>query len=297
MVPRACWHNFRRRFLFAALGCLGLLLAGAWIVGGALVSPALRAVGSPPFEVETVVTTINSDSGSRLAVWYVPVENSSATVVLIHPWRGDRRTMRRRAEMLIDAGYSIVMVDLQGHGESPGDFITAGYLESRDVKAAVKFAREQSSDHRIGLVGVSIGGAAALIASPLGIEALVVESVYPTIDEAVCNRIECRLGPLCHIFSPLLLCQLQPRTGISCSLLRPIKGVPRADCPILFMSGEDDQHTTIAETRRMFEAAKSPKNLVIFDGAGHVDLMNHDVDRYSKSVLPFLQKHLLLTRE
>ncbi|MEX1230360.1 MAG: alpha/beta hydrolase [Planctomycetaceae bacterium] len=286
------WQKLRRQCLIAGMSGSVVLFASAWFVGGALVSTAQRSVGAPPFDVETVVTTIDSDSGAKLATWYVPVDKSSATVVLIHPWRGDRRTMRKRAELLIDAGYSIVMIDLQGHGESPGEYITAGFLESRDVKAAVEFARKQNPQHRIGLIGVSIGGAAALIGSPLDIDALIIESVYPTIDDAVCNRIECRLGPLCHALAPLLLCQLEPRTGISCSLLRPLDRIDETGCPILIMSGDEDRHTTVDDTKRLYATAEVPKELVMFPGAAHVDLLDHDEALYSMSVLPFFESHL-----
>ncbi|MFN0196080.1 MAG: alpha/beta hydrolase [Planctomycetaceae bacterium] len=292
MQNRISWQKIRRRCLIAGACGLVILLTTAWFVGGTLVSTAHRIVGPPPFDANTVVTTLTSESGSSLATWYVPVENSSATVVLIHPWRGDRRTMNNRAEMLIHAGFSIVMIDLQGHGESPGEQITAGYLESHDVKAAVEFAIRQNPDHRIGLIGCSIGGAAAILASPLGIDALVIESVYPTIDDAVCNRIESRLGPLCYALAPLLLCQLEPRTGVSCSLLRPIDRIGEVGCPIMIMSGEDDLHTKMVDTNRLYDAAKPPKELVLFKGAAHVDLMDHDEKLYSSRVVKFLEDHL-----
>ena len=109
-------------------------------VGNTLVAPANHPVGPPPADLPAETTTIPSESGSMLATWYIPAADSHATVVLLHSIRADRRSMLGRARLFRDAGYTVVMVDLQAHGESPGQHITVGHLERFDVRAAVKFA-------------------------------------------------------------------------------------------------------------------------------------------------------------
>ena len=74
-----------------------------------------------------------------------------------------------------------------------------------DVRAAVNFAREHHPGEPVALLGVSLGGAAALLASPLPIDALIVESAFPTISEAIHNRIPAALGPLRCVPAWLLL--------------------------------------------------------------------------------------------
>jgi uncharacterized protein len=263
----------------------------SWIVAGALTAPAHRIVGPPPsgYGIETV--TIRSESGSDLAAWYVPSEGATATVVLFHPIRTDRRAMLGRAKLLHDAGYATLLVDLQAHGESPGENITAGYRERFDVKAAVNYVRARSPVHRIGVVGWSLGGAAALLASPLKIDALVIESVYPTIEEGVRNRISMRLGVLSHVLAPALLIQLRPRLGVSPSQVRPIDHVHAVGCPILIAAGDCDMHTTLLETIRLFDAANEPKQLVLFEGAAHEDLLSANPTRYH-DIVAFLDVYL-----
>jgi alpha/beta superfamily hydrolase len=46
-----------------------------------------------------------------------------------------------RALFLRDAGYSVLLIDFQATGESPGDVITFGWRERLDVLAAVDFLR------------------------------------------------------------------------------------------------------------------------------------------------------------
>jgi alpha-beta hydrolase superfamily lysophospholipase len=200
--------------------------------------------------------------------------------------------MLGRARLLHNIGYSTLLVDLQAHGESPGDHITAGYRERHDVAAAVNFVRSRNPEHLIGIVARSLGGAATLLATPLEIDALALESVYPTITDAIHNRISMRLGPFHHILAPALLVQLKPRLGISPSQLRPIDHVAGTGCPVLVAGGDRDLHTTLAETERLYDAADAPKQLVIFAGAAHTDLLNHDPEQYRQDVIGFLDTHL-----
>jgi uncharacterized protein len=285
----------QRFFRRLALATFGLIVGGvtaSWFVAAQLVASCPRTIGAPPVDLPATAISLASDSGSVVAGWHIPAENSKGVVVLLHGIRGSRLSMLDRARWLHAAGYSIVMIDLHAHGESPGDRITLGHLEKHDVRAAVAFARESHPNEPIGVLGVSLGGASALLASPLGIDALVLESVYPTIEDAVRNRVASRLGWMSIVPTELLLAQLKPRLGVSLSELRPIDCLPRVGCPVLLLSGREDASTTAAETREMFSVASEPKQLWLVDGAAHVDLCRAAPDEYKTGVLRFLDQHM-----
>ena len=248
-------------------------LVVSWFVAGALVAPSPSLVGDAPTDLDVTSFAIPSESESTISGWHTRSNRSAGVVVLLHGIRGSRLSMLDRARMLDDLGYSTVMIDLQAHGESPGEHITVGHLEKHDVRAAVEFARREHPNEAIGVIGVSLGGAAALLASPLEIDALVLESVYPNIDDAIHNRVAAKLGPLASIPSALLLVQLKPGLGISSSQLRPIDHISDVDCPVCVISGAADLHTTASETQVMFSAARDPKELWLVDDAAHVDLL------------------------
>ena len=269
-------------------------LIASWFVAGWLVSPQPRQIGEPPPDLPATSISLVSDSGSTVAGWHIPSETPYGVMVLLHPIRGSRLSMLERARLLHTAGYSIVMIDLQAHGESPGEYITVGHLEKHDARAAVEFARQKHPNEPIGVLGVSLGGASALLSSPLGIDALVLESVYPNINDAVHNRVAAKLGPLSVIPAELLLAQLQPRLGISPSRLRPIDHVSNVGCPICLISGTEDRHTTAKETRQMFAAARQPKEVWLVDGAAHVDLYSASPEEYKTRVIGFLNLHMRL---
>jgi len=72
--------------------------------------------------------------------------------------------MLSRAQFLHQAGYTVLLIDLQSHGESRGKHITFGYLETRDVSGALELLGTEFSADRIGVIGESMGAAAFVLA-------------------------------------------------------------------------------------------------------------------------------------
>lgn len=284
--------NWRRiRKWCAILASIGIVAVSvvSWLVGGALVAPVNKPVGSPPTDFPANAVQIESESGATLAGWHLPIPNSNATAILLHPIRSDRRSMLSRAKLLRAHGYSTLLIDLQAHGESIGEHITIGHFEKHDVTAAVGFVRDLDSNQKIAIIGCSLGGAATVFANP-EVDVIVLESVYPTVTDAVHNRVRMRMGVLHHVFAPLLLVQLHPRLGISPNQLCPIDGLTQIKCPILIASGDRDEHTPIDETNRIFDTANKPKKLVIFDAAEHVDLLAHDPSKYENEIIGYVNQ-------
>lgn len=281
----------------SALLIVFFVAAGAWLVGWLLIFPAHRAVGPAPPELGAVDVVLRSSSGAQVKGWWIPHPEARATILLFHGVRGDRRSMLGRARLLKKQGFSVLMIDFQSHGESRGSKITFGHLESQDVAAALAFARETNPDHTIGVIGSSLGGAASLLGDDRRYDALVLESVYTTIDEAIENRIRMRLGRLGAFLSTLLRLQIKPRLGFPPSRLRPIEYINKLQCPVLIASGDQDLHTTLDQTLRLFEAAPEPKELVIFKGAAHEDLLEHNPQLYEEKVVGFFHRYLLAQRD
>lgn len=276
----------------AALVALGAGVA-AWIVASLLVAPAKRAIGAPPLELAAEAVEIESRSGSRLHGWAIPGRAGSGAIVLAHSVRSDRREMLGRARFLHAAGHALLLFDQQAHGESPGERITFGLLESHDARAAVAYARARWPEERIGYLGVSQGGAAALLGSePLEVDALVLEAVYPTIREAVTNRVAIRLGPLAPLLAPLLLAQARIRIGADADAIAPIRGIASIRAPLLLLAGGRDRHTTLAESEHLFAAAPEPKEMWILPQALHQDFHRLEPSEYEQRILAFFTRTL-----
>lgn len=278
----------------AALAVLGILCcAGAvhW-AGSQLVAPVRASVGPPPDDLPAAEVAIPSASGRTLSGWFAGAGRTCATVVLMHGVRADRRAMLGRARMLFAAGYDVLLFDFQAHGESGGEQITFGYLEREDARAAVAFARARRPVRPVAVVGVSLGGAAAVLnGAGLGADAVVLEAVYSTIEQAVVNRLRRRADVLA-VLAPAFLLQLEPRLGFAPKELRPIDYVAALGVPVLIVAGSKDRHTLLGESRAMFERARQPKQLWVVEGAAHQNFHRYDPEGYRAKVLSFLGTHL-----
>jgi len=230
-----------------------------------------------------------SSSGEWLSAWFVPGVLSRGAVLLLHPIRSDKRAMVARARFLRAEGYAVLVVDLQAHGQSEGERITFGYREANGVRASVQTLQRLAPGEKVGAIGLSLGAAAiALSGADDVLSAVVLESLYPTIEEAVSDRLRIRFGVIGPLLAPLLLVQLEPALGISPSQLRPIEWIASWRSPLLIVHGTEDRHTTLAEAQRLFAAAKPPKDFLAVPGAAHVDLYAFDKEAYERKVGAFL---------
>jgi fermentation-respiration switch protein FrsA (DUF1100 family) len=283
-----------KRKLMIVVIVIAVLLPVIILIAGSLLSrPVNQLIGELPTDIAANQVEFSSESGTTVRGWFIRGKENFGAVILMHGVRANRLSMLERARFLARAGYSVLLFDFQAHGESKGENITFGYLESKDARAAVSFVRLLLPKEKIGVVGVSMGGAAFLLAKPkLEVDAVVLEMVYPTIEQAVSNRITERLGGWATILTPLLTWQLKPRLGISAAELRPIDYVGVINSPKLFIAGANDKHTTLAESNALFAAASAPKELWIVPDAAHVDLYSLVKEEYEQRLLLFFEKYL-----
>jgi uncharacterized protein len=287
---------------YLGLAALGTVTIGVLIISvlaeGRLAAAAHRRVASPPPVLDCETVRFPSASGAMLVAWICrPPDRPKAGAVLLHCVRCDRSVMITRARLLLDAGYAVLVPDLQAHGESTGDFITFGYREAGDAIASFDLMRTLYPHLRVGGIGMSLGGAALVLAAGrLKADAVVLESVYPTIQAALENWVALRVGALAPVLTPLLVLQLRPLLGVDAAALRPVDRIRDLGCPVLIASGSADRHTTPAQTEALFRAAADPKELWLVPGAAHVDLLRYDATEYRRRVLPFLDRYLLSER-
>jgi len=225
--------------------------------------------------------------------WLVTGCPDVGAIVLMHGIRSNRLSMVRRARLLSRNGFSVLLFDFQAHGESTGSRVTFGRLESLDARSAVEFTRRRLPSERVGAIGTSLGGAAALLGpGPLPVDALVIEATYADIESAVANRLRAALGntvgaAAVPVVQPLFNL-LAPVVGVQQDQLRPVEHIGEVTAPVLVASGDRDTRTTLEDTRKLFERAPEPKALWIVPAAGHVDLEAFAPDEYRRQVLSFL---------
>lgn len=275
---------------FILLGASGL--AFSYWVGGRLVAPRPTVIGPPPADLRAEPVVI-SGKPKPVHGWWIPGDADKGSVLLLHGIRANRTAMIGRARLLAKHGYSVLLIDLQAHGESSGETITLGLRESAGVQSAREWIRSRRLGKPIAAIGVSLGGASILLGpSPSGFDAIVLEAVYPDAQRALRNRMAMRFGSAAPLLSRLLEVQIKPRLGISIDKLRPIDHIAAIGAPVMVIAGGRDQHTTPIESAALFARAKDPKEYWLLASAAHQDFQRLDPAGYEARVIDFLQRHL-----
>lgn len=270
-----------------------LIIGAAWFAGNSLTSPVQSEVGNCPSDLICENVEFKSESGATIKGWFIKGETEKGAVVIMHGLRSNRLQLVERIRFLSKVGFTVLAFDFQGSGESVGEKLTFGYLESRDANASIKFLKQKSPREKIGVLGISMGGAAFLLQKePEKANALILEMIYPTMQKAIENRLNLWLFSGADNLSFLMTRQFPLRLGVSVDELRPLDKIQQFNCPIFVIAGENDRHTTLAESRQLFDTANQPKEIWIVPQAEHGDLHKNAPQDYEQKVLQFFEKTL-----
>jgi uncharacterized protein len=276
---------------FVLLGITLLACGAAYLTGSLAAAPARVSIGPPPPDLPIRPVAFASGSGSLLSGWFIPGRPGGGAVLLLHGVRANRLEMLGRARFLNRHGFAVLLFDFQAHGESPGQHITFGHLEALDARAAFDFLQRKVPAERIGVIGLSLGGAAAILAG-LPADAMALEAVYADFSRAVENRLALRLGALGKHLAPVLTWQVGPRLGFDPEGLRPVEQIAALRMPLMIIAGDADRHAALDEAKLLYARAHEPKELWIVAGARHVDFHRYAHKAYEVRILEFLGARL-----
>jgi len=239
--------------------------------------------------------TLTTTDDVRLHAWVLLSDRARPQdwVVVLHGYRSDRIVSVNRARFFSRRGYNVLLLHFRGHGSSQAARISYGYHERRDVRAAFDFIRSVCADARIGIVGISMGAAAAAYAVAHGDADpawMILESCYDNIRHALANRLVLRVG---YMLTPLVAWPVEQIVERLVELraedLDPGKALEKARCPILMLAGDSERVLKLVEIEYLFGCIQCPKRLVLFEGAAHEDLLAYRPRQYARAVVSFLK--------
>ena len=280
---------------------LSLLLAlvGAWLMVSIVAEqvifhPRRWDIGPTPAARGWVYQDVSFQDASGLTLrgWWIP-GTSKATVVMVHGWTSSRREPYDKSQYLHDAGYNLLVFDLRGHGQSDGGYTTMSWLEPADVRAAVTYAAGRS-DGPIALIGYSMGASTAVreAATDPRVAAVVEDSGFSSMAEVFRADFEA----FTHLpYEPFALgvqavaaldLQVNPAT------VRPVDQAAQLRVPLLAIVGTADRTVPPNEGIAIYNAVRSPRQLLVVPGAGHTAAYNLNRPLYTSTVLAFLRGSL-----
>ena len=221
---------------------------------------------------------IDAESG-RQPAWIVRARPSgTAWVIYLH---GNDANIATRLnilhyEQLAGLGLNVLAPEYRGYAGLQGIPTEAGL--ARDVRDAYDYLRKQLEvdPRHIVIYGWSLGSAVAVtLASEVEEAAVVLEGAPASIVD---------IGSQRYPFFPIRLLIRNPFESIA--------RIARVGSPVLFLHSPEDAIIPIAEGRRLFQAARPPKEFVEVTG-GHVYASERD-PRFVPAVGAFLRAHRLL---
>ena len=223
--------------------------------------------------------------------WLIPHLKSSPTILLLHPYRRNKETFLPLARDLHLNGYNVLLLDFRGHGESGGKAVSFGVKEVNDIASAIQYVRKRGFDpSRIGLVGVSMGAATAILytAQQGGVKAVVADSSFKTLTSAITNIT--RLPKIFYIGAFYLACLF---AGIASSDIDPIQYVGKVSpAAFLIIHCKGDPLINVNDAYALYERAKDPKELWLIDEGIHTGLYAQKGEEYRRRIIDFLDRYL-----
>jgi len=239
---------------------------------------------------DVIIPTAN---GRRLAGWFVPGGGGPRPVViLVHGWGRTRERMLPYAEMLHPAGFHLLAFDARHHGASDRDGHASMKKFSEDIIAVVSYleTRTEVDKERIGVLGLSIGGSAAIHAAAHDprIRAVVTVGSFAHPRDAM---LAMGLGhPLLAPGMPLAFRIAEWRVGARFDDLAPERHIAGIAGRALLIHGEDDRVVPVEDLERLRECARGRASAWRVAGRGHSD--PHLAPGFALRVIAFLKEAL-----
>jgi dipeptidyl aminopeptidase/acylaminoacyl peptidase len=218
----------------------------------------ISVFNSKPEEIKLIAS-----DGKEIAGWYIDSrKKSDKAIILVHGLNSSRtfefagKFAEFGAEMNRQ-GFSIMMIDLRGHGQSSDSRITFGVTERRDIIAAVSWLRQRGfKPQKIGVLGVSMGSASVIGAAVdnSDIAAIVIDSGYAEVYPIMQKHWQSASG-LPDIFLPTTMMFGHLFTGYDPTLSKPVQEIGRVSPkPLLIIHSKFDPYTPVENAYKLKEA-------------------------------------------
>ncbi len=240
--------------------------------------------------------SIPTRNARKLYGWWIPsgkgCDRQHPVIVLVHGWNRNVERMLPYIQRLYPMGYNLLAFDSRNHGSSDRDGYSSMLKFAEDIMAAVDFLKQQPcvDMEKIGVTGLSIGGAASVFAAAQDhrIKSVITVGAFAHPVDMMRPELKKR-----HIPTPIInmfLKYVELKIGTSFDSFAPVNNIARADAHFLIIHGTADE-TVPAEHADRLKSAGLPGKVELWrvPEKGHSNC-NHHPD-FWKRVEEFLNKY------
>jgi fermentation-respiration switch protein FrsA (DUF1100 family) len=298
-----------REVVVGSLGSLALittvLLGVSWYVAGDLVQSPLserrgryadrEARRLERLKLDAEEFLLPSFDGTSLSGLYFPSRNGAAVIVQ-HGYRGARSEVLGAVEILQRHGFGAVAFDLRGHGASGGEWITLGRDDVEDLLRVFEYlkAKPGVEEHRIGMLGFSLGGSLAIAhaAANPELRAIVADSPYDVINRVTVAEFTDLPPPIPSLVTIFMAWRL----GVDFATLSPLALVAEiSPRPVFILVAGSDTVVDAGSGERLYAAAGEPRKIWLEPDYDHCTFFYKNPQRFEDEVVGFFKQHLTET--
>jgi uncharacterized protein len=217
---------------------------------------------------------VTAGDGITLISWYSPARDVKPTIIYFQGNAGNISDRAYKARPYLDAGFGLLLAGYRGYGGNPGNPTEDGLYADGRAQLAFLAGKGVGPEQWV-LYGESLGGGVALQlaleqAAKTPVAAVVLESPFTSMGDAAAAH---------YPFVPA-------RTLVK-DRFDSLDKIGRIRTPLFVAHGEDDNVVPVAQGKRLFQAARTPKESHWIAGAGHNDLYDHGA---AAMVIAFLDR-------
>lgn len=218
----------------------------------------------------------NTADGAKLHGWFYRKPDSKYVAMVTHGNAGHIGGRLLLADVLLDAGVSVLMYDYRGYGKSKGEPKLQKLVTDADTAFTYLVNEQHYKPADIILVGESIGCGVTsdLLKMHPDVPGVMLVSPFTSLSRLARSKV-----PYFCIYPEFL--DFDPP-------LDNMAMVRQKHPPLLITHGDADNLVPFSESETLFAAAAEPKQFMPLKGCGHNDYIK-DHEFFKRGLLQFLQ--------
>lgn len=227
--------------------------------------------------------------------WWFPRPETNRVIIGCTGYRGSKAELVGISTALWRAGFNVLVFDYHGHGAGRGAPVTLAYRELGDFFSALDYAEQRIPGAAMGVIGYSMGAAIAIMGSARrpDVRAVVADSPFATHADVVSHNVSRVIRVSGRPIATLADVFLQRLAGYRSGDVAPIRDAATlAPRPLLVIHGTQDRMIPVSHGKRVYEAARMPKELWLGEGADHCGTYFLDRQAYCRRVITFFDRSL-----